>query len=295
MVTLAKVILKKSSLGLNKRYNDRMTDLSKAPLGKKSSYIDQYDAQLLFAIARQAKRDEIGISTSCPFSGQDIWNAYELSWLNPKGKPVVATAVITVPCETPNICESKSLKLYLNSFNQTAFNSIEQVRQTLIADLSATTGGDVCVELILPQQFCQQHIQELPGDCLDDLDIDIHQYKIDANLLQTSDINVTETLKSHLLKSNCLITSQPDWASIMIQYTGKKIDRASLLKYIISFRQHNEFHEQCVERIFMDIMHHCQPTKLTVYARYLRRGGIDINPWRSNVETDLNNGRNYRQ
>lgn len=272
-----------------------MTELTNAPLGKPSHYADQYDASLLFAIPRQTKRDEIGITEPLPFEGVDIWNAFELSWLNQRGKPVVAGSVITVPCDSPNIFESKSLKLYFNTFNQTKFDSPEQVQQTIQQDLSSITGGNVNVELILSENFSEQIIEELPGYCIDELDIETDCYQTNPAFLTTTDEVVTETLKSHLLKSNCLITNQPDWASVMIAYTGKKFDQDGLLKYIISFRKHNEFHEQCVERIYADIMQHCQPTELTVYARYTRRGGIDINPFRSNTTDIILNLRNYRQ
>lgn len=254
------------------------------PLGKQTGYQSQYDASLLFAVPRQPKRDEMGITATLAFKGIDIWNAYELSWLNNKGKPIIAAARINVPCESENIFESKSLKLYFNSFNQSQFTSIEQVQEIIVQDLSAITKSAVNVEFILPDQFEQQTLHELPGKNIDDLDITVTQYQPDARLLQTTNTIVTECLQSHLLKSNCLITAQPDWASIMIDYTGKQIDQPSLLRYLISFRQHNEFHEQCVERIFTDIKRQCQPEKLTVYARYTRRGGIDINPIRTDLE-----------
>jgi 7-cyano-7-deazaguanine reductase len=272
-----------------------MSDLTHAPLGKPSHYAEHYDASLLFAIARENKRDELHISQPLPFKGIDIWNAYELSWLNTKGKPIIATAEISVPCNSPNIFESKSLKLYFNSFNQSQFDSVTHVHQIISHDLSAVTQAQVDVKLIMPEQFAKQHIKELPGQCLDDLDIEVNCYHTNSNFLTTGNHVVTETVKSHLLKSNCLITHQPDWGSIMIEYTGKKIEHAGLLQYLISFRQHNEFHEQCVERIFMDIMQHCQPGQLSVYARYTRRGGIDINPFRSTHADTIDNFRNYRQ
>ncbi len=255
-------------------------------LGKASAYIDQYDASLLFPIARQTKRDELGITGTLPFMGADLWTAYELSWLNMRGKPQIAIAHITVPCETPCIVESKSFKLYLNSFNNTPFDSFEAVRERIAIDVgSAAWGkeGRVGVKLIAPELFGAEKVSELDGLQLDRLDLDCSHYSPAPELLTAvfDEQPVTETLVSHLLKSNCLVTSQPDWGSVQISYSGPQIDQAGLLQYIVSFRNHNEFHEQCVERIYTDIMARCKPTKLTVYARYTRRGGLDINPWRT--------------
>lgn len=272
-----------------------MSALHHSPLGKMTDYHLAYDPSLLFSIPRQIKRDEIGIPNTLPFTGVDIWNAYELSWLTAKGKPVIAVAILTVPCTTPAIFESKSLKLYFNSFNQTAFDSTEDVQHTIEKDLSKATGGTVIVELILSAQFSKKKLQELPGVCIDNIDTEISCYQTDPSLLTTEKNIVTETLLSHLLKSNCLITNQPDWGSVMIEYTGPQINHENLLKYIVSFRQHNEFHEQCVERMFIDILKHCQPTELTIYARYTRRGGIDINPFRTNANKTAKNYRSYRQ
>lgn len=270
-------------------------DLSASPLGKKSAYADHYDASLLFAIPRQLKRTEIGLTGNLPFHGVDIWNAYELSWLNPKGKPCVAAAMITVPADSPNIFESKSAKLYFNSFNQTQFKDASEVQQRIAADLSRVTGSTVKVELILPAQFGHYAFTPLPGKCLDELDIAADTYQTDPALLTTHTKHISETVHSYLLKSNCLITSQPDWGSVIITYTGKQIDHEGLLKYLISFRQHNEFHEQCVERIFTDIMRQCAPEQLTVYGRYTRRGGLDINPFRSTTDAHPHYIREYRQ
>ncbi len=259
-------------------------------LGKTSAYIDQYDASLLFPIARQTKRDELGIKATLPFMGADLWTAYELSWLNLRGKPQIALAHITVPCETPCIVESKSFKLYLNSFNNTVFDSIDAVRERIAIDVGRAAwqpadGKDarVGVRLIPPELFAAEKVLELDGVQLDRLDLDCTHYSPAPQLLSaaTDEQPVTETLVSHLLKSNCLVTSQPDWGSVQISYSGPQIDQAGLLQYIVSFRNHNEFHEQCVERIYTDIMARCQPTKLAVYARYTRRGGLDINPWRT--------------
>lgn len=270
-----------------------------SPLGKASAYQTQYDPSQLFAIPRQDKRDELGLSGALPFFGVDIWNAYELSWLNMRGKPQVAMAKLVVPADSPNIIESKSFKLYLNSFNQTRLGGTEALLELLRADLSAGFGAPVHITLTLPDEFAQVTMGELDGILLDRLDIEVTDYVPDPSLLQAepSAVAVEETLVSHLLKSNCLVTGQPDWASVQIHYVGAPIDQASLLQYLIGFREHNEFHEQCVERIYMDILRQCKPIKLAVYARYTRRGGLDINPWRSNFSTGKppSNARNARQ
>ncbi|MFW5330773.1 NADPH-dependent 7-cyano-7-deazaguanine reductase QueF [Hydrogenophaga sp. ZJX-1] len=258
-------------------------------LGKASAYIDQYDASLLFPLPREAKRREIGITGSIPFLGADMWTAFELSWLNARGKPQVALAHITVPCESTHIVESKSFKLYLNSFNNTRFESADAVRERMRNDISAAIwhGGPVQatagVRLLLPELFDCEPVRELTGLSIDRLDVECSLYQPAPELLGAAfnEQPVTETLTSDLLKSNCLVTGQPDWGSVQITYSGPQIDQAGLLRYIVSFRNHNEFHEQCVERIYMDIMARCKPTKLMVYARYTRRGGLDINPWRS--------------
>ncbi|MDY0189186.1 MAG: NADPH-dependent 7-cyano-7-deazaguanine reductase QueF [Desulfuromonas sp.] len=268
--------------------------LSAIPLGKKSEYPQQYDPSLLFPVPRKIKRDELNIAAPLPFCGEDVWNGYELSWLNLRGKPVVALAVVRVPCTSEFLVESKSFKLYLNSLNQTRFADFNQVEQVLQRDLSAVAGQAVAVELSAVDDVDLWQVQRLSGECLDALDIEVEHYNLKAELLQGSADGaniVAETLHSHLLKSNCLITGQPDWASVWIDYRGAKIDHAALLAYLISFRQHNEFHEQCVERIFSDITHYCQPQQLSVYARYTRRGGLDINPWRS---TNIGAAPNWR-
>ena len=266
-----------------------MNTPEQSQLGKSSSYVDQYDAALLFPIARRPKRDEIGLTGTLPFFGADLWTAYELSWLNPHGKPQLALARITVPAESTHIVESKSVKLYLNSFNNSVFADAAAVQTRLREDLSAAVwqGGAVMssvgVQLVLPQDFDKEPVHELDGLNLDRLDLECSHYQPAPELLtaQFNQAPVTETLTSQLLKSNCLVTGQPDWGSVRISYTGPQIDQAGLLQYIVSFRNHNEFHEQCVERIFMDIWRACKPSKLEVYARYTRRGGVDINPWRT--------------
>ncbi len=270
-----------------------------SPLGKPTAYQTEYAPSLLFPIARQPKREEIGVSGTLPFFGVDIWNAYELSWLNLRGKPQVAIASFIVPADSPSIVESKSLKLYLNSFNQTRVAGPEALTETLRNDLSDGFGAPVQVRLAMPNEFPALQMGELEGLLLDRLDIEVSQYTPNASLLKADHeaAMVEETLVSHLLKSNCLVTGQPDWGSVQIRYIGAQIDQESLLQYLIGFREHNEFHEQCVELIFMDILRQCRPQKLAVYARYTRRGGLDINPWRSNFTTGQrpSNLRNARQ
>ena len=267
-----------------------MNTPDQSPLGKSSAYQSQYAPELLFPIARQQKRDELGLfadAGTMPFFGVDIWNAYELSWLNMRGKPQVAIATITVPADSPNIVESKSFKLYLNSFNQTRLAGPEALLALLRDDLSDGFGAPVHVTLTSPEAFGAIKMGELDGVMLDRLDVEIDGYSPSPELLSADNENgqVEETLVSHLLKSNCLVTGQPDWGTVQIRYVGPQIDQEGLLKYLIGFREHNEFHEQCVERIFVDVLRQCKPTKLAVYARYTRRGGLDINPWRANFST----------
>jgi 7-cyano-7-deazaguanine reductase len=258
-------------------------------LGKPAPYVDRYDPSLLFPISRAPKRDELGLSAALPFSGADLWTAYELSWLNPRGKPQVAIAHVTVPCETPNIVESKSFKLYLASFSGSRYGSANEVRERIRADVSeavwrgAPGQAGIGVRLVMPDAFDAEPIEELDGLSLDRLDVECTDYMPAPHLLSAAvaEPPVTETLTSNLLKSNCLVTGQPDWGSVQIAYSGPAIDQAGLLRYLVSFRDHNEFHEQCVERIYTDIWRRCRPVKLTVYARYTRRGGLDINPYRT--------------
>jgi 7-cyano-7-deazaguanine reductase len=252
-------------------------------LGHPVPYPSHYNPELLLAIPRAHSRCALQLAESLPFTGADIWNAYELSWLDTQGKPQVAMATFTVPADTPNLIESKSFKLYLNSYNQTRLANADTVRRRMVADLSAVAGKPIAVDLILPEHFARQPIAELEGTYIDDLDVAIDTYQPDRALLHCAmGEPVSETLCSRLLKSNCPVTLQPDWACIQIRYRGAPIDHPALLRYLVSFRQHAEFHEHCVERIYMDILHACQPQELTVYARYTRRGGLDINPWRSN-------------
>ncbi len=263
-------------------------ELTALTLGKKVSYSSQYDATLLQPVPRSLNRDDLALGNTLPFKGCDVWTLYELSWLNEKGLPQVAIGYATIPATSPNLIESKSFKLYLNSFNQSKFASREAVCERLVNDLSECAGETVKVSLRSVEDFAHQRIGSMEGECIDDQDIEIDNYQFNASLLKDSisDEIVEETLHSHLLKSNCLITNQPDWGSVEIHYRGNKINREALLRYIVSFREHNEFHEQCVERIFTDIQRYCHPDTLTVYARYTRRGGLDINPYRSTENHD---------
>src|SRR2546427_745986 len=291
-----------------------MNTPEQSQLGKRSAYIVQYAPSLLFPLPRAPKREEIGVQGSqMPFFGADLWTAFELSWLNLRGKPQVALVHFTIPCETPNLIESKSFKLYLNSFNNTRLADAAEVQARLRTDLAealwrgSEQKGSIGVKIIGLDRFDQEMVQELDGLLLDRLDVECTQYQPAPELLHANheglgdgrflvvgvqpapellhanheEAPVTETLVSHLLKSNCLVTGQPDWGSVQIRYSGAQIDQEGLLQYLVSFRNHNEFHEQCVERIFMDIWTRCRPLKLSVYARYTRRGGLDINPFRT--------------
>ena len=269
-------------------YNDSDA-LDNLTLGKTTEYASKYQPDLLQPVPRSLNRDDLNLhefsdGEALPFQGTDLWTGYEISWLNNKGKPVVAIGEFFIPITSPNLVESKSFKLYLNSFNQTRFDSWQDVTEAMIKDLSLCAGAPVTVSLFSVNEVDHFQVNQLPGTNIDELDIEIDSYDFDPTLLKTvgSGQSTQQTLNSHLLKSNCLITNQPDWASIVIEYEGQEIDQESLLRYLISFRMHNEFHEQCVERIFIDIMKSCQPNNLSVYARYTRRGGLDINPFRSN-------------
>ncbi|SUT86407.1 7-cyano-7-deazaguanine reductase [Actinobacillus ureae] len=277
-------------------YNDK--SLSALKLGQKTGYKSEYDPTLLQPVPRKLNRDGLGITEQQPFDrGADVWTCYELSWLNENGLPQVAIADVAIDFRSENLIESKSFKLYLNSFNQTKFASLEQVEQTLVKDLSQCASDQVSVKVYKLSTYTQQPIVDFAGECIDEQDIQINSYEFSNEYLVgvAEGEVVEETLVSHLLKSNCLITSQPDWGSVQIHYVGKKLNREKLLRYLVSFREHNEFHEQCVERIFTDLMQFAQPKKLTVYARYTRRGGLDINPFRSNFESIPQNLRMARQ
>ncbi|MFK3772591.1 NADPH-dependent 7-cyano-7-deazaguanine reductase QueF [Pseudomonas sp. NPDC089406] len=269
-----------------------------SPLGKSSEYIATYSPEQLFPIPRLAKWAELGVSgDALPWQGVDFWNCFELSWLLPSGKPVVAIGEFAIPCDSPNIIESKSFKLYLNSLNQTVFESIEALQACLVKDLSAAAGKPVAVKVSTLAEVEAQGVTALPGLCIDALDVSISNYEQpQPELLRcAADRVVEETVHSHLLKSNCPVTGQPDWGSVVVEYKGKALDHASLLTYLISFRQHADFHEQCVERIYLDLKTLLQPEHLTVYARYVRRGGLDINPYRSTGPVSPQNVRLVRQ
>jgi 7-cyano-7-deazaguanine reductase len=267
-------------------------------LGKPVVYRDQHDPSLLFPIARADNRAAIGIGDDLPFNGVDVWNAYELSWLDGRGRPRVALAEFRVPANSPNLIESKSFKLYLNSFMQTRLVDTDTLRNHLVRDLGAVAGAPVSVVLTAAASMHAAKIEPLVGDLIDDMPIEIDCYgPPDAGLLDCDPERIVdETLVSHLLKSNCPVTGQPDWASLQISYRGARIERDGLLRYIVSYRQHSDFHEACVERIFMDLLRECAPSKLAVYARYTRRGGLDINPFRASPGLPLpGNPRSARQ
>jgi len=267
-------------------------------LGKKSSYETTYNPSLLFPISRKHNRNALEINTDLPlpFYGYDYWNHYEVSWLNEKGKPIVALAEIIYPCHSPNIIESKSMKLYFNSLNNTHFKDSASVQSVIKKDLAEHLDcSQVTVRVTPLNRFKQTELlQRLKGFCLDELDITCSVYQNNIHFLKTEDEDVEEVLCSDLLKSNCLVTSQPDWCSVQIAYKGKKINHEGLLKYLISFRNDNEFHEQCIEKIFMHIMQKCHPDELTVCGRSTRRGGLDINSIRSKQPVDEQTLMNMR-
>jgi len=265
------------------------------PLGQATAYPEHYSPDLLYAIARTESRAALGLGADPPFHGADIWNAWELSWLDSAGLPQVASVEFRVPADAPNIIESKSLKLYLGSFAMTGFASAGDVLDAMTRDLSECTGSEVDTRLRLPWET-HWGIARFPGHCLDQLSVSCNAYDVDADILDADAHDVaSEDLYTHLLRSLCPVTNQPDAGSVLISYRGPRIDREGLLRYIVSFRQHNDFHEACVERMFVDILDRCRPERLSVYARYQRRGGIDINPFRSNFEHDVPNTRLWRQ
>lgn len=269
-----------------------------SPLGKSSEYIATYTPSLLFPIPRAAKWAELGLSAdTLPYQGVDFWNCFELSWLLPSGKPVVAIGEFSIPADSPNIIESKSFKLYLNSLNQTPFATHGELLAVLAQDLSAAAGKPVGVRIRSLDEVQADGVATLPGVCIDDLDISVSGYERPQPELLRCDASriVEESVYSHLLKSNCPVTSQPDWGTVVVSYKGAALDHASLLAYLVSFRQHSDFHEQCVERIFLDLQRLLKPQSLTVYARYVRRGGLDINPYRSTEALDVSNVRLVRQ
>ncbi len=270
------------------------------PLGRKSDYVKDYTPALLCPIPRWDGRESLELENpeALPFRGVDVWNHYEVSWLDGKGLPQVGVAAILVPANSRFIIESKSMKLYFNSLNFTRFERKSDFIQLLEADLSQAAQAPVQVTLHSAQTLEGTAIGELPGICLDqqDLSFDNKAFVLNPLHLQADPKEVvSEQLYSHLLRSNCPVTHQPDWGSVLIRYRGPAINHSGLLRYIVSYRDHADFHEQCVERIFMDILRQCQPSQLTVYARYTRRGGLDINPFRSNFEEWPANMRLFRQ
>ena len=273
--------------------NNKLHD---SPLGKANTYVDHYDPAQLFPINRDEQRKDLNIDLmNLPFQGDDMWTAFEISWLDKVGKPKVAIGEFIFPHSSPQLIEAKSFKLYLNSFTNSKFESVQEVQSIIAKDLSAAVSAIVTVKLTLVTQAAQLPVTQFTGVCIDDLEVSCDHYELAPQLLQVEESIVTETLYSNLLKSNCPVTGQPDWASLQITYSGKKINHASLLKYIVSYRNHNGFHEDCVERMFVDITRACAPQRLFVYARYTRRGGLDINPYRANYPIKIPNTRLHRQ
>jgi 7-cyano-7-deazaguanine reductase len=269
-----------------------------SPLGKSSAYVATYSPKQLFPIPRAPKWAELGLTAdTLPYRGVDIWNCYELSWLLPSGKPVVAIGEFSIPADSPNIIESKSFKLYLNSLNQSVFDSREALVEIMVRDLSAAAGKPVGVCLRTLDEATQEGVASQKGYCIDELDVTIEHYDSPRADLLSCDPGrqVEECVYSHLLKSNCPVTGQPDWGTVVVEYRGAALDHGSLLAYLVSFRQHADFHEQCVERIFLDLQRLLKPERLSVHARYVRRGGLDINPYRSTESVASSNGRLVRQ
>ena len=258
-------------------------DLAAAPLGHATAYPDAYDASLLFPVSRAPQRAGIGIAGTLPFTGADVWTAYEHTWLDLGGKPAVAMLSFTVPVSSPAIVESKSVKLYLGSFAQSRFGSAADVSARIERDLAAATGSSVSVALLPQQAFATARIAELAGESIDEIEVEVDRYEVDPTLLDAGRGDVRETLRSDLFRSVCPVTGQPDYASLSIAYAGPRIHRADLLRYLISYRLHAGFHEHCVERIFTDLVARCACRELTIEARFTRRGGLDINPFRTNA------------
>ena len=257
-------------------------EANRLPLGKPTAYPDRYDPSLLCPMGRAAAREALGIARTLPFSGVDIWTAHEITWLDSRGKPQIAVGEFRVSAESPSLVESKSVKLYLGSFAQERVGTPGELARIIEGDLSRTCGTTVGVALVPLAQA--PRVAELPGESIDSLDVEIGTYLPDASLLTRGTASVEETLCSALFRSTCPVTGQPDYADVLVRYRGARIDPTALLKYLVSYRRHAAFHEACVERIFVDVAERCNPDRLTVYARFLRRGGIDINPFRSNFE-----------
>lgn len=274
-----------------------MTEASKSLLGKDTDYSQTYSPSILFPLDRAKNRQSLGLDVQLPFQGEDVWTGFELSWLNKHGKPVVRMAEFKFPASSPFMIESKSFKLYLNSLNHESFDSIEEVRTLIEKDLSNASGQPVSVRFYEVDSSFEN--SALSGfTCVDELEAEGFEYQPNKSLLKIRpDSNVTEALCSHLLRSNCPVTGQPDWASLYIRYRGPQIEAESFLKYVVSFRQCQDFHEHCVERIFTEILNVCCCESLSVYARYTRRGGLDINPYRTTFDLSAKapSGRTVRQ
>lgn len=257
---------------------------STSPLGRDSAYPTTVDPAVLFAVPRAEARKAIGLDGGAlPFTGADIWNAWEFSWLDVRGLPRVAVLRLSVPCTSPNIVESKSLKLYLGGYAMTPFTGPEAVRTRVERDVSACVDAKVAASLLDPRELERTGIAPLAGESLDDqrIEADAHGPPRPELLQARVGAPVEETLSTRLFRSLCPVTGQPDWASVVLHYRGHAIDHAGLLRYLVSYRDHPDFHEACVERVFADVTARCAPQALSVYARFLRRGGIDINPWRA--------------
>ncbi|MGI9260547.1 MAG: NADPH-dependent 7-cyano-7-deazaguanine reductase QueF [Woeseiaceae bacterium] len=269
--------------------------MSTNPLGQSAEYPQEYAPEVLFAIPRTESRATLGIDADLPFQGSDIWNAWDFTWLDNRGQPVAGTASFSIDADSPNIVESKSLKLYLGSFAMTRYEDGVDIVKALYDDLTKLTGLPVSVAIDSNFDENVRVIEQLPGQNIDKQPMTRWSDEVDPELLRAADETVTETLHTNLLRSLCPVTGQPDIGSLMIHYRGPRIDRSSLIDYIVSFRQHEDFHETCVERMFLDIKEHCGPDELTVYACYNRRGGIDINPFRTDFGDEPPIGRFWRQ
>ena len=267
------------------------------PADNQTEYPTTYTPSLLEPIARQVQRQALGVAHgSLPFEGKDLWRAYEFTWLNDKGKPEVAVADFLIAGESTNLIESKSLKLYLGSFANTVFSRRDEVIQRLESDLTKTVQAPVGVRLVNSTEIQGEGVGQFDGILLDELDIDIVDYQCNPDLLDLeSSMIIQENLHTHLFRSLCPLTGQPDFASIQVNYKGRGISHAGLLRYLISYREHSEFAEQVAERIFVDIMKQCGPERLGVAARYTRRGGIEINAYRSFGESPPIQNRLWRQ
>jgi 7-cyano-7-deazaguanine reductase len=273
-----------------------MTDLRDSPLGHAATYADRYDPSLLFAVDRKPLRDELGIGDRLPFGGVDRWNAYELSWLDRAGKPCIAIASFDVPADSPRIVESKSVKLYLTAFNLTRFDGADAVAAAIARDIGQATGAPVRVALTPPERFDSLALTEPAGVSIDDAPLAGEALAPRADMLKAAGDAVDERLFTRLFRSVCPVTGQPDYASVEVAYRGARIDREALLRYLVSFRRHAGFHEHCVERIFIDVLRGCAPASLSVYARFTRRGGVDINPYRASGDAlPPPSGRDARQ